>query len=292
MKRSNFQKKITNIWLNKWLQLNKEQKVEILTFTDGDYDELDIENVIKSSEKLFEIKNICDELLYELINVRILTRYWDTNVKTEDVFKIIKKIYHQEIELLKNDKIVFYHGQTSSHGLLNYVFKISSQRANIKNKNSKYYLYWNENCETNNSAIERAIEMGTELEDFFDAMPNFSSRLLSVNYSLFGNHRLWQVGESSLHYFIYNYSQNYASDYVNFIPHINEEEKKSILLLFKELESKRKEHYGRLISFIFPKNKIDNYLYNSLVDGKMSSIKKSLNLIYYLFMILMIHKQG
>lgn len=175
----------TNIWLNKWLQLNKEQKVEILTFTDGDYDELDIENVIKSSEKLFEIKNICDELLYELINVRILTRYWDTNVKTEDVFKIIKKIYHQEIELLKNDKIVFYHRQTSSHGLLNYVFKISSQRANIKNKNSKYYLYWNENCETNNSAIERAIEMGTELEDLFDAMPNFSSRLLSVNYSLF-----------------------------------------------------------------------------------------------------------
>lgn len=40
------------------------------------------------------------------------------------------------------------------------------------------------------------------------------------------------------------------------------------------MESKRKEHYGRLISFIFPKNKIDNYLYNSLVDGKMSSIKK------------------
>lgn len=200
-------------------------------------------------------------------------------METSDVYHIIKKIYRRELEHYSNDKYVFYHAQSSDFSLLNYIWEISLMRA-IKSQNHTDMMV-NKiridpssiiNFKNEPFAVNRAIKLGMNLITTDDSVHGIGNRMFSVNYSIFGNYGPSMVGESSLHYFVNNYSQHSAHEYVDYIPYMTTDEKEFCRSVLKSIKSKQRNHYGRIISFIIPKDNVDLYVYNACPGGLMASV--------------------
>jgi hypothetical protein len=211
----------------------------------------------------------------------------------------------KECDNRRKGYISFFHGQPSSFWLYN---EITRHLAHIQVKNilndkklssdektkllnilyirlndgfkAKCLIEWDN---VSKSAQQRALDMNLVYESGWDAIDSkgdIRKRLVSVNYSLFGNNN--NADEDTMTYIADNHSSNIMGEsFVKNLPFVSEHDYDNLKLkltssdlekltrLEKEFDKEKTVKYGILTIFAIPCNEIDNFVYNSRPHGKL-----------------------
>jgi Skp family chaperone for outer membrane proteins len=223
------------------------------------------------------------------------------------VQRMIRTAIEKEIEMKKKGLVTFFHAQVNIFWLFHAVVKIAAKREEkrIKNDSSMTksekrnalsdvrsktidgfrigcFINWDDR-KVPRDAESRARQMGFKNLDprrpvqpgqpgqIDDHDQSVRKRLVSVNYSIFGNFGV-EKGESTYNYIMENKSVMNVRWLWDDIPYISEDEKDWLNDDF--MKRYRKEVVGKapgLLSLIsIPCGQIDNFVYNSLPYGNFN----------------------
>lgn len=210
------------------------------------------------------INKIIRQLVYFIINFLGKNRQI-----YQTVLPIIQEVINREIYYRNKGYVVFFHAQKSGFYILDQASYHSIKypfTPACKRNFTRYPL-----------AADRALhELRMDINS--DQEPGPGSRLISVNYSIFGNFSLDDLGESTLSFFINN--TNLFSKPAHFISSIDfhtsdmdeQNRRRDILkqMILDEQERRRKDRLpGRLLLIAIPCDKIDEFVYNSRQVGSL-----------------------
>jgi hypothetical protein len=221
-----------------------------------------------------------------------------------DVKKMMQTAIQKEIEFKRRGLVTFYHAQDNIFWLYHTVVKIAAKREEkrIRNNNSLSktekrellskvrsktidgfrvgcFVDWND-PKVPRLAADRAEQMGfidQDTNSIFDR-PKVTDhekpigrRLVSVNYSIFGNHVL-ESTESTYDYILSNISITDVRGLWDDIPYITEDECDWLAdTFYRKFKKEIGNNEPGLLSLIsIPCGQVDNFVYNSIPHGNFN----------------------
>lgn len=294
------------VWLHKWISSSFEEKKNVLISTD-DIDEKDAIFMIKTLPEYNDCSTILKDIeqginniyLLKLIDIAIASSsLWTHTSNKHSIYNIIVKSLQLEKQLTNSNKTILYHAQNLTFDILDLAMKYASRRyliqsdIHISDENiikashiSRYGIFSRKyitNSKNYLNLFDKLQDMRLLSNDISDDDESIRSRLISVNYSIFGNYGPNGIGESTLNYLIHNYNQSFAEEYIGDIPFVTTEECekiKDIMELYNKYNEEQRRP-GRIIIFAVSNDKIDNIAYNAGAGGAPSSPLKISEFIY------------
>ena len=212
------------------------------------------------------LSSTINKIVRQLVYFLVITVLGRSREKYDQVVSIVQEAIDKEIYYRTKGYVVFFHAQKSGF----YILDQASYRSNnhpftpaCKKSSSNYPL-----------APDRALyELQMNINS--DQDPSYGARLISVNYSIFGNFSFDDLGESSQSFLINNTSLFIKP--ANLVSLIDvPDQSKHILeqMLIEEQDRRYKDRLpGRLLLIAIPCDKIDEFVYNSRQVGSLYRVK-------------------